>query len=112
MWTRSPAVAALLLSAVAPLRGGDGKDKADAPQVFRGTLDPKDPPDRLLKKSPHKVHEVEFQAGKRYRIDLQSKEFEAFLRLEDGQGKRLAHHDGGGQDAWLLFAPQEGGAYR
>src|SRR5262245_6732475 len=94
------AVVALLCPA--PLAAGDGKkdDKsaADKPlHVFRGTLTDKDPPDPLLKKSPHKVHEVQLKAGAVYRIDLESKDFDALLRVEDATGKLLAvDNDGGG----------------
>jgi len=109
----------VLLLCAAPLNAGDGKatpkpGAGEAAQVFRGTLSAKDPPDPLLKKVPHKVHEVKLEAGKAYQIDLQSKDFDAFLRVEDAKGKHLADDDdsGGGTNARLFFKPKEGGTYR
>jgi len=113
MRTRLLAVALLLGCRAASAAAQDGTEGAAKPlHVFQGQLSDKDVPDRMVKKSPHKVHEVRLQAGKSHALELHSKAFEAYLRLEDGQGKPLAHHDGGGKDAQLLFAPKESGTYR
>ena len=46
-----------------------------------------DPRDRLLEHSHFKVFPFEVKAGSTYTIDLSSKAFDAYLRLEDGKGK-------------------------
>jgi hypothetical protein len=62
------------------------------------------------------VHEVELKAGVVYAIDLQSKTFDAFLRLHDAQGKKLAENDdivpGVNLNSRLTFKPTTGGIYR
>jgi hypothetical protein len=62
------------------------------------------------------VHEVQLQAGKTYAFDLESKEFDAFLRLHDARGQKLAENDdiepGVIQDSRIVFRPREGGTYR
>src|SRR5262249_61673489 len=91
-----------------------GPQQAVKPLVFRGVLTAKDPLDRVLKQSRHKVHEVKLEVGKFYAIDLESAAFDAYLRLEDAAGKQLAEDDdsGGGTNARLLFRPAHSGAYR
>jgi S1-C subfamily serine protease len=54
-----------------------------------------DPHDRLLEHSHVKVFPFEVKAGSTYTIDLSSKAFDAYLRLEDGKGKVLADDDDG-----------------
>src|SRR5262245_21290522 len=54
------------------------------------------PKDRVRNASFCQVRKVNFEAGKTYQIDLVSNQFDAFLRLEDGQGKQLATDDDGG----------------
>jgi tetratricopeptide (TPR) repeat protein/CHAT domain-containing protein len=112
MLTRSFAAVVLCLIAVALVRAGDGK--ADAPLVFRGVLTAKDPPDRVQRKSPHKVHEVRLEAGKMYRIDLVSPDFDPRLRIEDAQSQQLMQGDTHGKDrtAREVFTPPRSGTYR
>jgi CHAT domain-containing protein len=90
------------------------KKETFQPLVIRGELTAKDPLDRVLKQSRHKVHEVPLEAGRLYAIELRSAAFDAYLRLEDAAGKQLAQDDdsGGGTDARLLYRPRQGGAYR
>ncbi len=47
----------------------------------------------LVANSPRKVYKVKLTEGKTYQIDLKSKDFDAFLRLEDAAGKELAFND-------------------
>jgi hypothetical protein len=53
-------------------------------------------------------------AGQTYVIDLQSKQFDAYLRLEDGRHQLLgADDDGAGDhDARLVFTAPKDGTYR
>jgi tetratricopeptide (TPR) repeat protein len=69
---------------------------------------------KLTAEKREQPHEVKLQAGKTYLLDLQSKHFDAFLRLEDDQGKKLAEDDdsGGGTNARIVFTATEAGSYR
>jgi hypothetical protein len=77
------------------------------------TLDKTDTLDRVRKR-PCKRYEIELTAGKTYVIDMISKKFDAFLRLEDVKGMQLAQDDdsGGGTNARIKFRPKADGAYR
>jgi len=79
-----------------------------------GTLTKDDARDHIDPRAPSKFYDVRFEAGKRYRIDLMSKAFDAYLRLEDAAGKELAKDDdsGGGQNARIVFSPPATGNYR
>ncbi len=57
-----------------------------------GKLTADDPVDKITKK-PHKVHEYKMKAGSVYVIDMSSKEFDTFLRLEGSDKKQLALND-------------------
>src|SRR5262249_17921184 len=50
---------------------------------------------------PGVTYSIQFAGGKTYRIDLRSKDFDPYLRLEDAWGKELATDDdsGGGLNA-------------
>ena len=84
------------------------------PIVIEGELLASDPPDKTLSKSRAKVHVVELQAKKQYRIDLKSSAFDAFLRLENANGTMIGVDDdsGGGTDARFVFSAPTTGIYR
>ncbi len=73
-----------------------------------------DPVEKARKDSFCHVHLVELSPAKSYVIDLASKKFDAFLRLEDANGKQIAEDDdsGGGTNARLRFRPRASGVYR
>src|SRR5438552_2595808 len=74
--------------------GKDAKDKKSSEELkIEGKLSEDDARDALLKKSPHRVHEYKMQKGKVYIIDLSSKDFDSFLRLENSKAKNLAYND-------------------
>jgi hypothetical protein len=59
------------------------------------------------------AHEITPQAGKNYVLDLQSKQFNTVVRLEDAQGKKLAEEGPGiGGIAHIDFTAAEAGTYR
>src|SRR6516165_9078145 len=60
-----------------------------------GEVTKDDPKDNLLKKSYAKGHTFKMQAGRWYKIDLMSKDFDTFLRLEDPSGQMVAFDDDG-----------------
>ncbi len=63
-----------------------------------------------------KAHQVKLQGGKLYVIDLESKSFDTFLRLEDAKGTKLAENDdivpGTITNSRLIFKPFADGTYR
>jgi hypothetical protein len=71
-----------------------------------------DPLDKARKKHC-RGYDVQMNGGKPYVIDLMSKQFDAFLRLEDAAGKQLAQDDdsGGGTNARIRFKAPSSGVY-
>jgi len=61
-----------------------------------GQLKADDEKDTKLTNSPRTVVPIKLTSGKVYQIDLKSKDFDSFLRLEDSTGKEVAFDDDGG----------------
>src|SRR5262249_14367 len=59
-------------------------------QIIEGKLTKDDATDRIQEGSLCKVHTIQLAAGKLYRIDLVSPDFNTFLRLEDLRRRPLA----------------------
>jgi hypothetical protein len=72
------------------------------------------PMDRVRKRSYHKVHLFRMEAGTTYTIDLISREFDAYLRVEDSSEKGLAEDDdsGGNQNSRIFFTAPRTDTYR
>jgi hypothetical protein len=81
---------------------------------LEGMLTNADPKDRSLQFAPHKVYKVRMNAGQKYTIDLVSRAFDAYLRLEDSTEKELARDDdsGGNLNARIVFTAPATGSYR
>lgn len=105
----------------APLPEGKEKEEKDEPIQIEGLLLPNDPVDPVHKQ-PCKVHVVKMRKGRTYVIDMISKDFDSYLRLEDSKGQNLAQDDDGGgnlnsrirwtpanDDAFLIVATSLGG---
>jgi hypothetical protein len=62
----------------------------------------------------YKLHTFKMEAGSTYTIDLQSTDFDAFLRLEDPNGKLLGEDDDGAGklNSRIVFTPETDGIYR
>ncbi len=60
------------------------------------------------------AHKFRMMAGATYTIDLESVDFDAYLRLEDPSGKQLAEDDdsGGKLNSRIIFTPETEGIYR
>jgi serine protease Do len=60
-----------------------------------------------------RAYSLELAAGEQVTIDLESLEFDAFLRVEDADGKKLAEDDdsGGELNARIVFRAPRGGTY-
>src|SRR5262245_48379766 len=91
-----------------------GKDKTKFKNLkFDGSLSPNDPKDPK-RQTPCKIHEIELTKGQSYTIDMAGMNFDAYLRLEDKDGKQLAEDDdsGGNLNAQIIFACPKDGIYK
>ena len=77
-------------------------------------LTAKDPRDKVRAQMFAKVFLVKMIKGKVYTIEMGTRQFDAYLRLEDAAGKQLAEDDdsGGNLDALITFRAPETGTYR
>lgn len=80
---------------------------------FQGQLQAQDPPDNS-RNVPCRIHTVELKAGKRYVFDLISREFDAYLRLENPGGGHLVEDDdsGGNLNSRITYQVPTTGRYR
>ncbi|MFO0967343.1 MAG: PPC domain-containing protein [Gemmataceae bacterium] len=79
------------------------------------TLAKGDPLDTVRKTCFRRIHELRLEQNRAYTIAMASKDFDAFLRLEDPSGKQVAQDDdsGPGLDAEIrAFKPAVSGVYR
>ncbi|MCI0381416.1 MAG: hypothetical protein L0215_27845 [Gemmataceae bacterium] len=81
--------------------------------VLDTLLNSSDPPDKV-RKTPCRIYQFQMHAGKTYVIDMISKNFDAYLRLEDAAGNKLAQDDdsGGGNNARMKWVCKADGVYR
>src|SRR5262249_39834906 len=67
-------------------------------------------------KEAERVHEMTMTAGKTYVIDMNSAQFDTYLRLESSKGKVLAENDDidppNNLNSRIVFTPAEDGTYR
>src|SRR5204862_4291710 len=84
------------------------------PRIIQGQLNAACERDNVRTGSYRRVHLFSLKAGQLYTIDLMSSAFDAYLRLEDARGLRLAQDDdsGGALNARILYAPPVDGLYR
>ena len=104
----------LLLAALPAARAEEKKQEAGKDLKVAGKLSADDPKDKVIARSPHKVHEQALKAGSTYIIDLKSRQFDSYLRLEDSTGKQLAQDDDGGgfPNARIVFKTPKDDKYR
>jgi CHAT domain-containing protein len=112
-------VIAVVLAAYGAARPARGQEQAkasrDSPLLrVEGQLTRDDPVDPVLKLGPHKVYTVKLLADTYYEMDLVSSKFDAYLRLEDANGRQLAADDdsGGELNARLVYRAETADAYR
>jgi DNA-binding beta-propeller fold protein YncE len=82
--------------------------------VALSQLGPNEPFDTKRINCRRKVYLVSLQAGRPYSILMSSREFDAYLRLENSQGTQLDEDDdsGGNFDALIKFTPPKTDTYR
>lgn len=70
--------------------------------------------DAVALKHHYKLFTVNLEEGKTYQIDHRSKDFDAYLFLEDPAGAKLAEDDdsGGGLDSRIVYKAAKTGDYR
>ncbi|MCI0462557.1 MAG: hypothetical protein L0Z62_36875 [Gemmataceae bacterium] len=111
--SRLPSAALCLLTLVFVL-GPVAVAQDIKPVIIEDRLTRDDPLDRLRRQSHHKIHEVTLAKNISYLIDLDSTDFDTYLRLENA-GKVLAENDDiNPQDlnSRLGFMTLEGGKFR
>jgi hypothetical protein len=97
--------------------GADDKDvQKNEPLLSKDEeLKADDPKDKKQTRSPCKTYKVKLAEGKTYQIDLKSKDFDAFLRVEDAAGKEVAFNDdspaGSTFDSRILYTTPQAGEY-
>lgn len=104
----------LTVSVSGSLYAGD-KDK-----VLFGKIDSlveSDAKDTKLKASHAKTYTVKLDAGVAYRIDLSSKDFDTFLRLENAAGKEVSFNDdidvaAKNLDSRIIYMPSKSGEFK
>lgn len=86
---------------------------AKKPSEFKGELAQSDPPGPYRDR-PAKHHTIDLKAGQTYVIDLVSKDFDAYLLLQDPNGVTLAQDDdgGGSLNSRISFRVPTDGRYR
>lgn len=109
-------IAALLvvLAAWRPLLSEEKKPEAkDDTVLIIGQIVPNDLPDRR-RNHPCKIHALKLAKDKTYQIDMESRDFDSYLRVEDSTGKQLAEDDdsGGNLNARLRFTPPKDEVYQ
>ncbi len=104
------AITALLRPLPADEKKPETKDET---VLILGQIVPNDLPDRR-RNHPCKIHSLKLSKDKTYQIDLESKEFDCYLRVEDSTGKQLAENDDGGEglNSRLRFAPPKDDVYQ
>jgi peroxiredoxin len=107
---------AVALLALVPASGAVAQNaviKVENNYKVPGKLTADDPKD-TVRDARAKIYRVEFKAGRVYTIDMSSRQFDSYLRLEDSAGRQLDEDDdsGGNLDARIIFNCTKDGEYR
>jgi thiol-disulfide isomerase/thioredoxin len=107
-------LAVALLVALLPAVGGVARAGGKEKDIKIADKLTKDDPKDKKRGFASKTHIVNMKAGNTYTIDMVSMEFDAYLRLEDPNGKELAEDDdsGGNQNARIVFGCTKDGPHR
>jgi len=104
----------VVLFAASIAQAGEEK-KTSGKLRIEGKLTEDDAKDKVLQKSPHKVHDYKMRSGGIYVIDLSSKDFDSVLRLENPDGKQVALNDDARPDTLdskIVYKAASAGMYK
>lgn len=115
----------LVLVELLPAVGAQGQETRDSKQtaaqenvgtlIIEDKLTADDSKDKATNR-PHKVHTVPLMAGKTYQLDLWSRDFDCYLRIENASGKSLGEDDTRASAGWgntrIVVKAPETGSYR
>ncbi|HYT94754.1 MAG TPA: PPC domain-containing protein [Gemmataceae bacterium] len=92
----------------------DGPRRVSETRVIKDELSGSEPRDRVRFQAPYRNYDHNFVKGKSYLIDLESTDFDAYLRLEDPRGVQVAVDDdsGGNLNARISHTATETGTFR
>lgn len=91
-----------------------GQKKKPMDLVVDGEITKDDEQDNVRNGSHRKIHTFKMEKGKSYQIDMATRAFDAYLRLEDAKNNQLAEDDDGGDnlDARIVFTAPRTEEYR
>jgi hypothetical protein len=110
-------IAAIAWLAQPSVDAQDKKDKDKQPEekevVVNSELNNGDLKDKVLTQSYSKTYVYKMTQGHRYQIDMISKAFDAYLRLEDPKGTQVAADDDGGGmlNSRIIYTPNVTGDF-
>ena len=81
------------IALIEPIKAEGDRDRYFA--FIANAIAPGDPADKV-RRHQCKTFDVRLAAGKTYQFDLMSRQFDAFLRIEDAAGAQIAFDDDGG----------------
>jgi thiol-disulfide isomerase/thioredoxin len=92
----------------------DAKAEPKARLDVRAKLADDDPADPKIVGSVRKLHDIDLEAGKIYRIDMTSRQLNSVIRLEDPDGKVVAEDEGGGGEfnARIVYKAKRTATYK
>ena len=101
----------LILNSITPAHSPKADARDDVTVV--GQIVPNDLLDKK-RNHPCKIHTLELSKDKTYVIDMESRDFDSYLRIEDSTGKQLAEDDdsGGNLNARIRLAPPKDDTYQ
>ena len=105
----------VLVGSGASIQGNDKKKEEPQPLLKQADeLKTTDEKDTKLVKSPRKTYAIKLTEGKTYQLNLGSKYFDTFLRLEDAAGKEVAFNDDDGStfDSHIVYKAAVTGDYK
>jgi thiol-disulfide isomerase/thioredoxin len=104
--------AVALLPVSASITQAGGKKGSDNVKI-EGKLTQDDPKDKK-RNTPCQIHRVKMKKGRAYTIDMESSNFDSFLRLLSPKGAELAEDDdsGGNLNARIIFQCPKDGEYQ